>query len=96
MKHECIIIIFYLFCRIKNSTHLVDAFNVDPIYLKHHNEGRIPDYRVNTYLGIYFKLFQLFHFNSIFLQNKYEKYTYTARLDKHSTWIWLLTENPTK
>lgn len=30
---------------IKNSTHLVDAFNVDPIYLKHHNEGRIPDYR---------------------------------------------------
>ncbi|KAJ8299673.1 hypothetical protein KUTeg_023733, partial [Tegillarca granosa] len=26
-------------------THLVDAFNVDPIYLKHHNEGRIPDYR---------------------------------------------------
>ncbi|KAH3887330.1 aromatic-L-amino-acid decarboxylase-like [Dreissena polymorpha] len=30
---------------IKNSSYLVDAFNVDPIYLRHENEGRVPDYR---------------------------------------------------
>ncbi|KAK3593991.1 hypothetical protein CHS0354_040735 [Potamilus streckersoni] len=30
---------------IKDSTHLVDAFNVDPIYLRHSCEGKLPDYR---------------------------------------------------
>lgn len=30
---------------IKNSSYLVDAFNVDPIYLRHTNEGKVPDYR---------------------------------------------------
>nr|KAG5689555.1 hypothetical protein BaRGS_022058 [Batillaria attramentaria] len=31
--------------RIRNRELLVDAFNVDPIYLKHQNQGRVPDYR---------------------------------------------------
>lgn len=35
--------------RIKNSSYLVDAFNVDPIYLRHTNEGKVPDYRVGTF-----------------------------------------------
>ncbi|KAK7098977.1 aromatic-L-amino-acid decarboxylase-like isoform X2 [Littorina saxatilis] len=30
---------------IKNREYLVDAFNVDPFYLKHQNEGRVPDFR---------------------------------------------------
>ncbi|KAK7098903.1 aromatic-L-amino-acid decarboxylase-like [Littorina saxatilis] len=30
---------------IKNREYIVDAFKVDPIYLKHQNEGRVPDYR---------------------------------------------------
>ncbi|XP_052065800.1 aromatic-L-amino-acid decarboxylase-like [Mytilus californianus] len=30
---------------IKDSTLLVDAFNVDPVYLKHMNQGKVPDYR---------------------------------------------------
>lgn len=30
---------------IKDSSLLVDAFNVDPIYLRHTNEGKVPDYR---------------------------------------------------
>jgi hypothetical protein len=32
--------------RIRDSTQLVDAFNVDPVYLKHANQGKVPDYRV--------------------------------------------------
>lgn len=27
----------------------MDAFNVDPIYLRHTNEGKVPDYRVRTF-----------------------------------------------
>ncbi|XP_013419956.1 aromatic-L-amino-acid decarboxylase-like [Lingula anatina] len=30
---------------IKDSSKLVDAFNVDPLYLKHDNQGKVPDYR---------------------------------------------------
>nr|ALG64483.1 dopa decarboxylase [Meretrix meretrix] len=30
---------------IQDSSLLVDAFNVDPIYLRHENEGNVPDYR---------------------------------------------------
>lgn len=32
---------------IKDSRLLVDAFNVDPLYLKHDKQGQIPDYRVS-------------------------------------------------
>lgn len=32
---------------IRDSRLLVDAFNVDPLYLKHDREGQIPDYRVS-------------------------------------------------
>ena len=35
--------LFYL----RDSRLLVDAFNVDPLYLKHENQGKIPDYRVS-------------------------------------------------
>ena len=30
---------------VRDSTDLVDAFNVDPLYLKHDHEQEIPDYR---------------------------------------------------
>ena len=33
-------------CRVKDSTLISDAFNVDPLYLKHENQGKMPDYRV--------------------------------------------------
>jgi len=29
----------------KDTTHVVDAFNVDPLYLKHQHQGKVPDYR---------------------------------------------------
>lgn len=32
---------------IRDSRLLVDAFNVDPLYLKHDKQGQIPDYRVS-------------------------------------------------
>lgn len=32
---------------IRDSRLLVNAFNVDPLYLKHEKEGQIPDYRVS-------------------------------------------------
>ena len=31
--------------RLKNANDLVDAFNVDPLYLKHDRQGLAPDYR---------------------------------------------------
>jgi len=34
--------------RFKNNEHVVEAFKVDPIYLKHSNQGKIVDYRVGT------------------------------------------------
>lgn len=34
---------------IRDSRLLVDAFNVDPLYLKHDKQGQIPDYRVSTW-----------------------------------------------
>lgn len=33
---------------IRDSRLLVDAFNVDPIYLKHDKQGLVPDYRVSN------------------------------------------------
>lgn len=32
--------------RLKNANDVVDAFNVDPLYLKHDRQGQAPDYRV--------------------------------------------------
>ena len=34
--------------RVKNSGHLVEAFDVDRIYLRHKNQGTAPDYRVSN------------------------------------------------
>ena len=31
---------------VKCANDLVDAFNVDPLYLKHDKQGMVPDYRV--------------------------------------------------
>jgi len=31
----------------KDSGHVVNAFNVDPLYLRHEHEGKVPDYRVS-------------------------------------------------
>ena len=44
-----------LFYRVQNTDHLRYAFDVDPLYLKHENQGVMPDFRVrgniliNTY-----------------------------------------------
>lgn len=32
--------------RVKDSRILSDAFDVDPLYLKHDNQGAMPDFRV--------------------------------------------------
>ena len=39
---------YFFFCRVKDSQYLVEAFNVDRIYLKHQHQGRAPDYRVSN------------------------------------------------
>ena len=31
---------------LRNANDVVDAFNVDPLYLKHDRQGQAPDYRV--------------------------------------------------
>ncbi len=31
----------------KDTSEIVNAFNVDPIYLKHDQQGQMPDYRVS-------------------------------------------------
>ncbi|ROT66133.1 aromatic L-amino-acid decarboxylase [Penaeus vannamei] len=36
---------YYLLHRIKNAHDVVDAFNVDPLYLRHDRQGQQPDYR---------------------------------------------------
>lgn len=41
---------------VKNATHLVDAFNVDRVYLKHSYQSQdpqVPDYRVMTINVVY-------------------------------------------
>jgi hypothetical protein len=35
--------------RVKNSGHLVEAFDVDRIYLRDKNQGIWPDYRVSNF-----------------------------------------------
>ena len=44
--HKWLLINFDCSCMwVKNANELVDAFNVDPLYLKHEYQGQIPDYR---------------------------------------------------
>ena len=38
---------------LKNAKDVVDAFNVDPLYLKHDKQGLVPDYRVFHSLSNY-------------------------------------------
>jgi len=40
--------VFFYTHRVKNSSHLVEAFDVDRIYLRHKNQGLAPDYRVSN------------------------------------------------
>lgn len=40
------VIYIYFSQRLKNANDVVDAFNVDPLYLKHDQQGQAPDYRV--------------------------------------------------
>lgn len=58
--------LFFLLNRIRDRSHLVDAFNVDPLYLKHKaqnaNEHVAPDFRVNYFIKICFIYF-LFKIN---------------------------------
>jgi hypothetical protein len=39
--------LFLIFFRVKDSELVSNAFNVDPLYLKHDHQGKIPDYRVS-------------------------------------------------
>ena len=38
--------LYFVLNRVKDSRLLSDAFNVDPLYLKHDNQGAMPDFRV--------------------------------------------------
>ena len=40
---------------LKNANDVVDAFNVDPLYLKHDQQGQAPDYRVRLFFYFVFK-----------------------------------------
>lgn len=42
--------------RVKNSHYIEDAYNVDPVYLKHEMQGKIPDFRVINKLISWLKL----------------------------------------
>jgi len=42
---------------IRDSRLLVDAFNVDPLYLKHDKQGQIPDYRVSRCIDLSMRKF---------------------------------------
>jgi hypothetical protein len=44
-------IILVITDRLKNANDVVDAFNVDPLYLKHDRQGQAPDYRVEIILN---------------------------------------------
>jgi hypothetical protein len=39
--------LFLFYFRLKDPTYVVNAFNVDPLYLKHEQQGAAPDYRVS-------------------------------------------------
>lgn len=43
LEEYCLYFVLY---RVKDSRLLSDAFNVDPLYLKHDNQGAMPDFRV--------------------------------------------------
>jgi len=44
--HKWMLITFDCSCMwVKDASQVVDAFNVDPLYLKHEYQGSIPDYR---------------------------------------------------
>lgn len=39
-----------IYFRLKDPTDVINAFNVDPLYLKHDQQGMAPDYRVSSLL----------------------------------------------
>ena len=45
--------------RLKNAYDVVDAFNVDPLYLKHAHQGQAPDYRVNIFCHLLKKMVEI-------------------------------------
>ena len=47
---------------LKDPTYVIDAFNVDPLYLKHDMQGCAPDYRVRFQFN-YFKNIINIHLN---------------------------------
>ena len=38
---------FLVLFRVKDKRLVSEAFEVDPLYLKHENQGKMPDYRVS-------------------------------------------------
>ena len=38
---------FFVLFRVKDKRLVSEAFEVDPLYLKHENQGKMPDYRVS-------------------------------------------------
>lgn len=41
-------------CRLKDPSDVINAFNVDPLYLKHDQQGAAPDYRVSSKYPTFF------------------------------------------
>lgn len=60
---------------ISDSRKLVNAFNVDPVYLRHENQGKIPDYRHwQLPLGRRFRSLKLWFVMRLFGINKLQSY----------------------
>ena len=58
---------------VRDASSIVDAFNVDPLYLKHRYQGEIPDYRHwHIPLGRRFRCSVTFA--NIFISNNVERY----------------------
>jgi hypothetical protein len=53
--------------RLKDPAYVVNAFNVDPLYLKHDQQGAAPDYRVSKTNCIEWLLVQSCNFDNFSL-----------------------------
>lgn len=82
--HSNVLFINKIIFRLKDPSYVVDAFNVDPLYLKHDMQGSAPDYRVsNTFKIIKYK--DIILTNNIF--NKFFLYKYKVITSmSHSYW----------
>lgn len=50
---------------LKDPTNVINAFNVDPLYLKHDMQGSAPDYRVCILINLINIIISLFKVNAL-------------------------------